>query len=189
MSATIAISGTAGEQIRQLDTPEKCATYFVEHVEAYDAVNHVWRHVRELLMLEGRAGKPIDAPKPIRAQGALVTMAEIERLVEFWKRQAKPDATKAMEITPIREDDEKMSLCAGLPSAIGRARRLDRYAGGVGGEAESRLHRLFCARVDDTAQGGADVLVCSDHPEATRSAMALVASIEGLRPLDAQLHP
>ena len=50
---------------------------------------------------------PIDAPKPIRAQGALVTMAEIERLVEFWKRQAKPDATKAMEITPIREDDER----------------------------------------------------------------------------------
>lgn len=32
---------------------------------------------------------------------------------------------------------------------------------------------------------GADVLVCSDHPEATRSAMALVASIDGLRPLDA----
>jgi DNA segregation ATPase FtsK/SpoIIIE, S-DNA-T family len=50
---------------------------------------------------------PIDAPKPIRAQGALVTMPEIERLVEFWKRQAKPDATKAMEITPIREDDER----------------------------------------------------------------------------------
>ncbi len=50
---------------------------------------------------------PIDAPKPIRAQGALVTMPEIERLVEFWKRQAKADATKAMEITPIREDDER----------------------------------------------------------------------------------
>ena len=32
---------------------------------------------------------------------------------------------------------------------------------------------------------GSDVLVCSDHPEATRSAMALVASIDGLRPLDA----
>jgi hypothetical protein len=30
-----------------------------------------------------------------------------------------------------------------------------------------------------------DVLVCSDHPEATESAMALVASIDGLRPLDA----
>jgi NADPH-dependent F420 reductase len=32
---------------------------------------------------------------------------------------------------------------------------------------------------------GADVLVCSDHPEATRSAMALLASVPGLRPLDA----
>lgn len=31
----------------------------------------------------------------------------------------------------------------------------------------------------------ADVLVCSDHPEATAATMALVASIEGLRPLDA----
>ncbi len=50
---------------------------------------------------------PIDAPKPVRAQGALVTGAEIERLVEFWRRQAKPDASRAMEITPIREDDER----------------------------------------------------------------------------------
>jgi 8-hydroxy-5-deazaflavin:NADPH oxidoreductase len=32
---------------------------------------------------------------------------------------------------------------------------------------------------------GADVLVCSDHPDATQVAMALFASIEGLRPLDA----
>jgi S-DNA-T family DNA segregation ATPase FtsK/SpoIIIE len=50
---------------------------------------------------------PIDAPKPIRAQGALVTGHEIEKLVAFWKSQAKPEATKAMEITPIRDDDEK----------------------------------------------------------------------------------
>ncbi len=33
---------------------------------------------------------PIDAPKPIRAQGALVTNHEIDRLVAFWKRQPKP---------------------------------------------------------------------------------------------------
>jgi DNA segregation ATPase FtsK/SpoIIIE-like protein len=50
---------------------------------------------------------PIDAPKPVRAQGALVTNHEIDRLVDFWKRQAKPEAAKAMEITPIREDDER----------------------------------------------------------------------------------
>jgi 8-hydroxy-5-deazaflavin:NADPH oxidoreductase len=36
----------------------------------------------------------------------------------------------------------------------------------------------------DTALG-ADVLVCADEPEATHGAMALIASIEGLRPLDA----
>ncbi|HEX3464209.1 MAG TPA: FtsK/SpoIIIE domain-containing protein, partial [Candidatus Elarobacter sp.] len=52
---------------------------------------------------------PIDAPKPVRAQGALVTGAEIERLVAFWKRQAKGEGAKAMEITPIREDDERGS--------------------------------------------------------------------------------
>ncbi|HTW86014.1 MAG TPA: DNA translocase FtsK [Candidatus Sulfotelmatobacter sp.] len=50
---------------------------------------------------------PIDAPKPIRTQGAFINGAEIERLVEFWKRQAKPDDHKAMEIVPIREDDER----------------------------------------------------------------------------------
>ena len=35
---------------------------------------------------------PIDAPKPIRAQGALVTNHEIDKLVAFWKRQPKPPA-------------------------------------------------------------------------------------------------
>src|SRR5579884_128284 len=50
---------------------------------------------------------PIDAPKPVRAQGALVTGAEIERLVDFWRAQAKADGSRAMEITPIREDDER----------------------------------------------------------------------------------
>ncbi|HEY4442041.1 MAG TPA: DNA translocase FtsK [Candidatus Elarobacter sp.] len=51
---------------------------------------------------------PIDAPKPIRAQGALVTNHEVERLVEFWKRQAKPDAAKqTMEIVPLRDDEER----------------------------------------------------------------------------------
>jgi DNA segregation ATPase FtsK/SpoIIIE, S-DNA-T family len=52
---------------------------------------------------------PIDAPKPIRAQGALVTGEEIERLVAFWKKQANPDELETIEITPIREDDERNS--------------------------------------------------------------------------------
>jgi S-DNA-T family DNA segregation ATPase FtsK/SpoIIIE len=50
---------------------------------------------------------PIDAPKPIRAQGALITGPEIERLVAHWQRQANPDERKSMEIVPIREDDER----------------------------------------------------------------------------------
>jgi S-DNA-T family DNA segregation ATPase FtsK/SpoIIIE len=50
---------------------------------------------------------PIDAPKPIRAQGALVTNKEIDKLVAFWKRQPKPSGAKAMEITPLRDDDER----------------------------------------------------------------------------------
>ncbi len=50
---------------------------------------------------------PIDAPKPIRAQGALVTGAEIDRLVAHWQRQADPAERKSMEIVPIREDDER----------------------------------------------------------------------------------
>ena len=50
---------------------------------------------------------PIDAPKPVRAQGALVTNLEVERLVEHWKRQGSDEERKAMEITPIREDDER----------------------------------------------------------------------------------
>jgi len=50
---------------------------------------------------------PIDAPKPIRAQGALVTGMEVDRLVAFWKRQTKDAGAKTMEITPIREDDER----------------------------------------------------------------------------------
>jgi S-DNA-T family DNA segregation ATPase FtsK/SpoIIIE len=52
---------------------------------------------------------PIDAPKPIRAQGALVTGAEIERLVDFWKRQARPERPAGMEIVPLRDDDERTS--------------------------------------------------------------------------------
>jgi DNA segregation ATPase FtsK/SpoIIIE, S-DNA-T family len=50
---------------------------------------------------------PIDAPKPIRAQGALVTNHEIDKLVAFWKRQPKPSGARTMEITPLRDDDER----------------------------------------------------------------------------------
>ena len=34
---------------------------------------------------------PIDAPKPVRAQGALVMSSELNRLVAFWAAQGRPD--------------------------------------------------------------------------------------------------
>ena len=48
---------------------------------------------------------PIDAPKPVRSQGALITNDEstARRVLE---RQARPDERPTMEITPIREDDD-----------------------------------------------------------------------------------
>jgi NADPH-dependent F420 reductase len=47
-------------------------------------------------------------------------------------------------------------------------------------------HHLPASDLENLDRGlGADVLVCSDHPQATEAAMALLASIDGLRPLDA----
>ncbi len=49
---------------------------------------------------------PIDAPKPIRSQGALITGNEVFRLVEFWATQARPENLLDVDVVPI-EDDEK----------------------------------------------------------------------------------
>ena len=47
-------------------------------------------------------------------------------------------------------------------------------------------HHLPASALEDLdAQLDADVLVCSDHKEATQAAMAMMGSIDGLRPLDA----
>ncbi len=48
---------------------------------------------------------PIDAPKPIRAQGAFITASEVSRLVEFWARQARPDNLLDVEVVPVGDDD------------------------------------------------------------------------------------
>jgi DNA segregation ATPase FtsK/SpoIIIE-like protein len=50
---------------------------------------------------------PIDAPKPVRSQGALITGDEVNRLVEFWAAQARPDNLVEMDVTPIDDDDGK----------------------------------------------------------------------------------
>ncbi|HZZ01040.1 MAG TPA: DNA translocase FtsK [Candidatus Baltobacteraceae bacterium] len=48
---------------------------------------------------------PIDAPKPVRAQGAFVNNTELNRLVEFWARQGRPDNLLDVEVTPIADDE------------------------------------------------------------------------------------
>ncbi|MGA7354132.1 MAG: DNA translocase FtsK [Candidatus Cybelea sp.] len=53
---------------------------------------------------------PIDAPKPIRAQGALITNAEVGRLVEFWARQARPDNLLDVEVVPVSDDELRRDI-------------------------------------------------------------------------------
>ena len=48
---------------------------------------------------------PIDAPKPIRSQGALITGSEVNRLVDFWAKQGRPENLLDVEVTPISDDD------------------------------------------------------------------------------------
>ena len=50
---------------------------------------------------------PVDAPKPVRAQGALITGAEVNRLVAFWSDQARPENLVEMEVAPIDDDEGK----------------------------------------------------------------------------------
>ena len=48
------------------------------------------------------------------------------------------------------------------------------------------LHHLPASEMEDLDSGlEADVLVCSDHPEATAVTVALIEALDGLRPLDA----
>jgi S-DNA-T family DNA segregation ATPase FtsK/SpoIIIE len=49
---------------------------------------------------------PIDAPKPVRSQGALVTGHEITRLVEFWAAQARPENLLDVDVAPIEDDED-----------------------------------------------------------------------------------
>jgi S-DNA-T family DNA segregation ATPase FtsK/SpoIIIE len=50
---------------------------------------------------------PIDAPKPIRAQGAFITGSEVNRLVEFWAAQGRPENLLDVEVVPVSDEDEK----------------------------------------------------------------------------------
>ncbi len=48
---------------------------------------------------------PIDAPKPVRAQGALINNNEVSRLVDFWAKQARPDNLLDVDFVPISDED------------------------------------------------------------------------------------
>jgi DNA segregation ATPase FtsK/SpoIIIE, S-DNA-T family len=48
---------------------------------------------------------PIDAPKPVRAQGAFITGTEVNRLVDFWARQARPENLLAVVVVPVSDED------------------------------------------------------------------------------------
>lgn len=53
---------------------------------------------------------PIDAPKPVRAQGALITGSEVNRLVSFWAKQGRPENLLDVEVTPVVEDDQGKNI-------------------------------------------------------------------------------
>ncbi len=53
---------------------------------------------------------PIDAPKPIRAQGAFITSSEVSRLVDFWTHQARPDNLLDVEVTPLGDDEARKDV-------------------------------------------------------------------------------
>ncbi len=50
---------------------------------------------------------PIDAPKPIRAQGAYITGNEVNRLVDFWAKQARPENLLDVEVVPVSDEDSQ----------------------------------------------------------------------------------
>jgi DNA segregation ATPase FtsK/SpoIIIE, S-DNA-T family len=48
---------------------------------------------------------PIDAPKPVRAQGALITGSEVGRLVDFWARQSRPENLLDVDVVPVGDEE------------------------------------------------------------------------------------
>jgi len=53
---------------------------------------------------------PIDAPKPIRAQGALITGSEVSRLVDFWARQSRPGNLLDVDVVPVGDEEPRRDI-------------------------------------------------------------------------------
>lgn len=110
MSATKAleIHGSVQDLVGQLQTPEACAQFYIEHESAYETVTVVWRHVREVIMLAGREGKPIDA-----GAGALVCVEPSGYDVDPGVvKELAPEAIKTVE-QPQPEHIKRIHLVAG----------------------------------------------------------------------------
>ncbi|HXW75923.1 MAG TPA: DNA translocase FtsK, partial [Candidatus Eremiobacteraceae bacterium] len=129
---------------------------------------------------------PIDAPKPIRVQGALVTPAEIERLCEFWREQEDPENRIEFECTELEEDgagpDDDLALDAariiierqmasvallqaelkvGHPRAVRLMKILEEYR--VVGPSEGTKPRKILAGRDD--MDGLATILAARNPE------------------------
>jgi DNA segregation ATPase FtsK/SpoIIIE, S-DNA-T family len=53
---------------------------------------------------------PIDAPKPRRAQGALITGEEVSRLVAFWAAQGRPKNLVDVDVVPIEDEESAKTI-------------------------------------------------------------------------------
>jgi DNA segregation ATPase FtsK/SpoIIIE-like protein len=53
---------------------------------------------------------PIDAPKPRRVQGALVTGEEVSRIVAFWAAQGRPKNLVDVDVVPMEDDDSAKTI-------------------------------------------------------------------------------
>lgn len=94
MDKALVLNGTANELIHQLQTPEACAAFYLDHLDAFEAVTVVWRHVKENLLLAGRGGSPIAA-----GDGRLVLAEPAEYDVNLEVvRELAPDCIKTAEV-------------------------------------------------------------------------------------------
>jgi len=81
----------------------------------------------------------------------------------------------------VKEGREMVPLVPGTGSVAASVQRA-----APGALVAASLHHLPAAQMEDLdATLEADVLVCSDHEQATTATMEMIASMDGLRPLDA----
>jgi hypothetical protein len=102
------VHGTVQDLVGQLQTPEACAAFYVEYEKAFELVGIVWKHAKDMIMLAGREGKPIDA-----GAGALVLVEPSGYDVnQDVVKELAPEAIKTVE-QPQPEHIKRIHLVAG----------------------------------------------------------------------------